>query len=104
MEQGIGQGWSESIAVSLSASVTQPPPVRDRNGVITGYNLYYRVTPSAGVGVTSAPYTKVVAAPTGCYQLGGLVGNTSYDVIVQAFTSAGSGPNSTVVMATALSE
>ena len=99
-----GQGWGRGgSVVTVPSSSTQPPPVRDRNGVITGYNLYYRVTP-AGVGVSSQAYTKLLVAPGGRHQVDGLLGDTPYDVIMQAVTAAGAGPNSTVVMTTALSE
>ena len=97
---GAGAG---PLLVTVPFSSTQPPPVRDRNGVITGYNLYYRVTPD-GVGVANETYTELSVAPGGRHQLEGLVGDTSYDVVMQAVTSAGAGPNSTVVTATALSE
>ena len=97
---GAGAG---PLLVTVLFSSTQPPPVRDRNGVITGYNLYYRVTPDR-VGVANETYTELSVAPDGRHQLEGLVGDTSYDVVMQAVTSAGAGPNSTVVTATALSE
>lgn len=54
--------------------------------------------------MASEAYTRLTVAPTGRHQLDGLLGDTAYDVVMQAVTSAGSGPNSTVVMATALSE
>ena len=98
-----GGAEGKSTAVTVPFSSTQPPPVRDRNGVITGYNIYYRVTPG-GVGVANETYTELSVAPGGRHQLEGLVGDTSYDVVMQAVTSAGAGPNSTVVMGTALSE
>ena len=53
--------------------------------------------------MTNEAYTKLSVAPGGPHQLDGLVGDTPYDVIMQAVTAAGAGPNSTVVMATALS-
>lgn len=103
MCMGVGQGAGPLFVCDCLSSSAQPPPVRDRNGIITGYNLYYRVTPD-GVGVASEAYTMLAVAPTGQHQLGGLLGDTAYDVVMQAVTSAGSGPNSTVVTATALSE
>lgn len=98
-----GGAGGRSAACDCPVLFPQPPPVRDRNGVITGYNLYYRVTPDEG-GVVNETYTKLSVAPSGQYQLEGLVGDTSYDVVMQAVTSAGAGPNSTVIMATAMSE
>ena len=73
----------------------------DQNGIILNYTIYYRETPDNSSNYASItyvvpsthseddePFTAVISD---------LKGGTSYDVILQAYTSVGGGPNSTVV-------
>ena len=71
-----------------------PPPVTDRNGVITVYNIFYRITPGS-----DSEFNLIPALPGGQHIIKNLQENVSYDVMMQAVTSVGGGPNSTLVTA-----
>ena len=71
-----------------------PPPVTDRNGVITVYNIFYRITLGS-----DSEFNLIPALPGGQHIIKNLQENVSYDIMMQAVTSAGGGPNSTLVTA-----
>ena len=74
-----------------------PPPVTDRNGVITIYNIFYRITPESSP--EDQLFTLIPALPGGQHIIRNLQENVSYDIMMQAETSEGGGPNSTLVTA-----
>lgn len=93
----------------------QALPKDSRNGIILGYNIYYRPSPPAkyinftggvyndnGTNVTIANFSLVVFRPDNIdatshqYTLEGLNDDSSYDFFMEAFNSAGVGPNTTV--------
>ena len=97
----------------------QAPSEDDRNGIILGYNIYYRPSPpgnftnaSSGVylqngsNITVANYSLAVYRPrninvtTELYTLRGLDDDTSYDFFMEAFNSVGVGPNTTLYTVT----
>ena len=83
------------MIASTSTSITatwQPPPADSRNGIITGFKLFYKETDSAGPTNTEeindgATFSKTVT---------GLLKYTEYEFKVLAFTSVGDGLNSSV--------
>ena len=84
-----------TVAAFSSTSITaswQLPPEDSRNGIVTGFKLFYKKKGSAGPPTqftfnSGSNLTKVVT---------GLEKYTEYDFQVLAFTSVGDGPNSTV--------
>ena len=69
------------------------PPEDSRNGIITGYKLFYRET-----GGDRSPTVQILiqnAAIRSRY-ITGLQADTEYDFQVLAFTSVGDGPKSSV--------
>ena len=85
-----------SLIAKTSTSVTaawQLPPADDRNGVITGFKLFYRKKSSAGSQImllinSGSTLTRLVS---------GLDEYTEYEFQVLAYTSVGDGPKSTVI-------
>ena len=73
-----------------------PPPVTDRNGLITHYNIFYRVTP-VDLFQEGDTFTGIMVFSGGQYIIRGLEGNVSYDVMMQAVNSEGGSPNSTII-------
>lgn len=69
-----------------------PPPADSRNGIITGYKLFYRQK-----GSTDSPLMLVNDRPELIKVVTRLKKNTEYEFKVLAFTSVGDGPNSSVV-------
>ena len=86
---------SFSVTAKSSASIEaswQLPPTDSRNGIITGFKLFYKKKgssrPSRSLSINSgSTRTKVVT---------GLDKYTEYQFQVLAFTSAGDGPKSSV--------
>ena len=84
-----------SLTAKTSTSIEaswQLPPAEDRNGIITGFKLYYKKKGSSGsstqIAINSgSTLTKVVT---------GLDEYTEYEFEVLAFTSVGDGPKSSV--------
>ena len=108
-----------SIVMSALHICVQAPLEDDRNGIILGYNIYYRPSPpgnftnaSAGVylqngsNITVANYSLAVHTPrnnyvtTELYTLRGLEEDTSYDFYMEAFNSVGVGPSTTIYTVT----
>ena len=84
------------IAVT-STSITatwQPPPADSRNGIITGFKLFYKERGSAGPTNTEQINNKATFSKT----VTGLLKYTEYEFKVLAFTSVGDGPNSSVTI------
>ena len=84
------------MVAASSTSITanwQLPPVDSRNGIITGFKLFYKKKNPAGSPTTpltinnGAARTKTVT---------GLAKYTEYEFQVLAFTSVGDGPRSSV--------
>ena len=84
-----------SLTAKTSTSIEaswQLPPAEDRNGIITGFKLFYKKKGSSGsssqIAINSgSTLTKVVT---------GLDEYTEYEFEVLAFTSVGDGPKSSV--------
>ena len=82
-----------TVTTKTSTSITaswQLPPVDDRNGVITGFKLFYKKKGSSGSSTqlntnSGSTLTKVVT---------GLDEYTEYEFQVLAYTSIGDGPKS----------
>ena len=85
------------LTASSSTRITaswQLPPADSRNGIITGFRLFYKRKDSAEVSTTititnQGSLTKAVT---------GLQKYTEYEFQVLAFTSVGDGPNSSVIV------
>ena len=92
-----------SLTAETSTSIEaswQLPPAEDRNGIITGFKLFYKKKGSAELPTrltinSGSTLTKVVS---------GLDKYTEYEFQVLAFTSVGDGPNSTVKSETSLED
>lgn len=76
----------------------------DKNGIILNYTIYYRETPdNSSVTPNYTSVTYVVPSSHSeedepfIFTLRDLKGGKSYDIKMQAFTSVGGGPNSSVV-------
>ena len=86
---------SLSLTVKISTSIEaswQLPPAEDRNGIITGFKLFYKKKGSSEPSTEEtinggSTLTKVVT---------GLDKYTEYEFEVLAFTSVGDGPKSSV--------
>ena len=84
------------MAASTSTSITaswQLPPENARHGNITGFKLFYKEKDSAG-SLTVLTYNDVTLTR----DVNGLDKYTEYEFEVLAFTSAGDGPKSAVVV------
>ena len=84
------------MAASTSTSITaswQLPPENARHGNITGFKLFYKEKDSA-VSLTVLTYNDVTLTR----DVTGLDKYTEYEFEVLAFTSAGDGPKSAVVV------
>lgn len=70
----------------------QLPPADSRNGIITGYKLFYKRKNSGG------PAARITIRSGGTHtkDVTGLVKYTEYEFQVLAFTSVGDGPKSSV--------
>ena len=93
---------SFSVTAKSSASIEaswQLPPTDSRNGIITGFKLFYKKKGSSSslrsLTINSSTLSKVVT---------GLDKYTEYQFQVLAFTSAGDGPNSSVKYNTTLQD
>ena len=83
---------STSIRVSWTA-----PPEDHQNGLITGYRVLYAEASAGDVDQSSAMMASVPPNDT-WYVVRGLHKWTLYNVWVLAFTSAGEGPRSDVIL------
>ena len=84
------------MAASTSTSITaswQLPPENARHGNITGFKLFYKEKDSA-LSLTVLTYNDVTLTR----DVTGLDKYTEYEFEVLAFTSAGDGPKSAVVV------
>ena len=82
-----------SLTSKSSTSITaswQLPPADSRNGVITGFKLFYKKKDSVG----SPAEETINSASTLTKNVTGLDKYTEYEFQVLAFTSAGDGPKS----------
>ena len=89
--------------ISLCLLFSQLPHEDERNGVITGYEVEYRITQDD----PDEPYLIVSVSPdnssdTTTLVLEELGGGRSYDIRVTAFTEVGPGPPSEIVTAVTL--
>ena len=85
-----------TLAATTSESITaswQLPPKDSRNGIITGYKLYYKKKGSSGAGSPKL----INSQATRSQEVTGLDKYTEYEFQILAFTSVGDGPKSTVV-------
>ena len=100
----------------MSLIIPQALPEESRNGIIMGYNIYYRPSPPPqyinltggvyfddnGTNFTIPYYSLAVFRPGNIdatsyrYTLDGLDDDSSYDFFMEAFNSVGVGPNTTV--------
>ena len=85
-------GSSTSILVSW-----QLPPPYSRNGIITGFQLFYNRKYPAPCPQTTNTVT-ISGGTTLTENITGLLKYTEYEFRVLAFTSIGGGPNSSVVV------
>jgi len=86
---------SFSLIAKSSTSIEaswQLPPEDSRNGIITGFKLFFKEKGSSGSS-TQLPTDK--ATTTRTTVISGLDAYTEYEFQVLAFTAAGDGPNST---------
>jgi len=84
-----------SLTAETSTSIEaswQLPPADDRNGIITGFKLFYKKKRSA----ESPIQLTIHSGSTLIKVFSGLDKYTEYEFQVLAFTSVGDGPNSTV--------
>ena len=94
---------SFSVTANSSTSIEaswQLPPADSRNGIITGFKLFYETKGSSGsanplIIESESTLTKVVT---------GLDKYTEYEFQVLAFTSVGDGPNSSVKYETTMQD
>ena len=80
-------------STSVTASWELPPP-GDRNGIITGFKLFYKEKDSIGTSteLDIKCQGSVIRAITGLKKY------TVYEFQVLAYTSVGNGPNSSVIV------
>ena len=86
---------SFSLTVKNSTSIEaswQLPPAEDRNGIITGFKLFYKKKGSSG----SSTQLTINSGSTLTEVVAGLDEYTEYEFEVLAFTSVGDGPKSSV--------
>ena len=85
-----------TLAASTSTSIIaswQLPPEDSRNGIITGYKLFYKKKGSLG----PASMQPINGQATHSQEVTGLDKYTEYEFQILASTSVGDGPKSTVV-------
>ena len=85
-----------TLAASTSTSITaswQLPPKDSRNGIITGYKLFYKKKGSLG----PASMQPINSQATRSQKVTRLDKYTEYEFQILAFTSVGDGPKSKVV-------
>ena len=70
----------------------QPPPKKERHGIIKGFKLYYRERSSEGTTTIVTINSEVTLSKV----VHGLFKYTEYEFQVSAFTSVGDGPKSVV--------
>ena len=80
-----------SSSTSIIAS-WQLPPADSRNGIITGFKLFYRKRSSGGSAATITINNRTIRTK----DVTGLDKYTEYEFQVLAFTSVGDGTNSSV--------
>ena len=86
---------SFSLSASSSTSITvswRLPPLDSRNGIITGFKVFYKKKDSAG----SATMVAINSGTTLTKAITGLDKYTEYEFQLLAFTSVGDGPNSII--------
>ena len=86
------------MTTGSSTSITaawQLPQVDSRNGIISGFKLFYRKKSSAGKEITLVIANGTSRSKT----LTGLAKYTEYEFELLAFTSVGDGPKSSVKVA-----
>jgi len=86
---------SFTVTADTSTSITagwQLPPADSRNGIITGFKLFYKKKGSAD----SLTILTINNGKTLTETVTGLDKNTAYQFQVLAFTSVGDGPKSSV--------
>ncbi|KAL9950689.1 hypothetical protein ACROYT_G043228 [Oculina patagonica] len=91
---------SFTVTASTSTSIKvswQLPPEDSRNGIITGFKLFYKKKSPAG---SLNGMLRIDDGTTRTYNVTGLEKYTEYEFQVLAFTSAGEGPNSSLVKRT----
>ena len=91
------------MTVKSSTSITaswQLPPEGDRNGVITGFKLFYKKKGSSG----SQNVSRVNSGSTQNKVVTGLDEHTEYEFQVLAYTSVGDGPKSSVKYETTMED
>ena len=84
-----------SLTAKTSTSITaswQLPPQCTRNGIITGFKLFYTKKDSAELAIT----VPINSGGTLIKDVTGLDKYTEYEFQVLAFSSVGDGPNSSV--------
>jgi len=84
-----------TVTAKTSTSITaswQLPPADDRNGVITGFKLFYKKNGFAGSQIVE----DINNGSTLTKDVTGLDEYTEYQFQVLAYTSAGDGPKSSV--------
>ena len=86
-------------STSITAS-WQLPPAEDKNGVITGFKLFYKKKSSSGSQTTVA----VKSGSTLTKVVSGLDEYTEYQFQVLAYTSVGDGPKSSVEYETTMED
>ena len=82
-----------SVTAITSTSVTaswELPPPDDRNGIITGFKLFYKKKGSSGSQIMEAINSGSIRNKA----VAGLNEYTEYEFQVLAYTSVGDGPNS----------
>ena len=89
---------SFTLTPSTSTSIVaswKMPPTDSRNGIITGFNLFYKRKGSAD----SPTILTINDGATLSETVTGLDKDTAYEFQVLAFTSVGNGPKSSVIVA-----
>ena len=84
-----------SLTANTSTSITaswQLPPQCARNGIITGFKLFYKKKDSPGLAIM----LPINSGGTLTKDITGLDKYTEYEFQALAFTSVGDGPNSSV--------
>jgi len=94
----------EAVAVNTSSVLVtwRPPPARQRNGIITGYRILYASEWAQQQDLSSDPprdaTTMMMTGSDRSCVISGLATWTVYRIWVSAFTRAGEGPHSDVIV------